>query len=95
MSSSQMNLQSVSDEVLKRAIILSIAMNASHPAFPDTTEGGQIVWFDHDAEALFNAVLDEITRRVTERREPFEIDGFEAIGGEPDEVLMITPRGVP
>ena len=94
MSSTHVNLRSLSDEVLKRAIILSMAMNAGHPDFLDTTEAGQIVWFDHEAEALFDAVLDEITRRVTERREPFEIDGFEAIGGKPDEVLTITPDGV-
>ena len=92
MSSTHVNLQSLSDKVLRRAIILSMAMNASHPDFLDTTEAGRIVWFDHDAEGLFDAVFDEITRRVTERCEPFEIDGFEAIGGKPDEVLMITPK---
>lgn len=37
-------------------------------------------------------VLDEIARRVKERGEPFDIDGLEAIGGKPDEVLMITPE---
>ena len=87
-------MQFLSDKVLKRAIILSMAMNAGHPDFVDTTESGEIVWFDGYAEALFHAVLDEIARRVTERGEPFEIDGFEAIGGKPDEVLMITLEGV-
>ena len=92
MSSSDLNLHSLPDKVLKRAMVLSMAMNAGHPDFVDTTEAGQIVWFDHEAEALFDAVLDEITRRVTERREAFEIDGFEAIGGKPNEVLVITPE---
>jgi len=42
---------------------------------------GQIVWFDHDAEALFDAALNEIVRRVTERGEPLEIDGLEGTNG--------------
>jgi len=78
--------------MLKRAIIVSMALNTSHPDFVDTTEGEEIVWFDRDAESLFHLVLDEIERRVTERGEPFEMDGFEAIGGKLDEVLMITPE---
>ena len=95
MSGTYLNLQCLSDEILKRAIILSIAMNAAHPDFLDTIAAPEIVWLDHDAEALFIAVLDEIARRVTERGEPFEIDGFEAIGGKPNEVLTIAPEGAP
>ena len=93
MSRTHLNLQSLPDKVLKRAIILSMAMNAGHPDFVDTTEAGEIVWFDRDAKALFNVVLDEITRRVTERGEPFDIGGVEANGGKPDEVLIMTPEG--
>jgi len=90
---SSLNLRSFSDNVLKRAFILSMAMNASHPDFVDTTKAGEIVWVDQEAEALFDLVLGEIARRVLERDEPFDIDGFEAIGGRPDEVLLIAPEG--
>jgi hypothetical protein len=83
MSSTPLNLRSLPDKVLKRAIILSMAMNAGHPDFVDTTEAGEIVWFDRDAEALFGMVLNEIARRVTERREPSQSDGVEAMAGSP------------